>query len=128
MELLSVNFQWSPVIFTEAKETIKHTVDELISKGYCKAVAVTHHFYCLNHPAWATERTTEKLWFESYISGYRGDKVLGWKGGHSLISSVEFTKTWSNVFILPYAFTMWYLIKHRRNFYVVLNKVIINRV
>jgi hypothetical protein len=41
VKLLSVNCQWSLVIFTEAKETIKHIVDEITSKGYCKAVAVT---------------------------------------------------------------------------------------
>jgi hypothetical protein len=46
----------------------------------------------------------KKLWFESYISGYREYKVLGWTGGHSLISMVEFKNTWSNVFTLPYAF------------------------
>jgi len=79
---LSVNFQWSLVICTEEKETIKHIVDELTSKGYCKAVAVTHHFQCLTYPAWATERRTKKLWFESYNRGHRRVKGLGWKGGH----------------------------------------------
>jgi len=41
VELLSVNFQWFLVIFTEEKETIKRTVDELTNKGYCKAAGVT---------------------------------------------------------------------------------------
>ena len=50
VELLSVNCQWPLAIIVEEKETIKHSVDELTSKGYCKAVAVTHHVYCPTQP------------------------------------------------------------------------------
>jgi len=84
VELLSVNCQWSLVIFTEDKENIKHIVDELTSIGYCKAVAVSHHFYRLTYPAWATERRTKKLWFVSYIRGYWRIRYLGGKAVNHL--------------------------------------------